>query len=105
MGYALAAIAVGLCLGRLASSWTTQHDQLVATATTAMVFLVIYPMMVGLKFEALLQAGHNVKGLALALAFNFVWAPLLGLSWRRYSSPTRSWPSGSCSSWSCPAPA
>ncbi len=80
MAYALSAMGLGLGLGQLASAWTTSHVQLVSSATTAMVFLVIYPMMVGLKFEALLHAGHNIKGLALALAFNFVWAPLLGLA-------------------------
>ena len=48
-----------------------------------MVFLVIYPMMIGLKFEALAQAGRNVRGLALALALNFIWAPLLGLALAR----------------------
>ena len=80
MGYALAAMGLGVGLGRLASEWTASHDRLVASSTTAMVFLVIYPMMVGLKFEALLHAGHHIKGLALALAFNFVWAPLLGLA-------------------------
>jgi ACR3 family arsenite transporter len=80
LGYALAMMALGLGGGQLASGWTGQHHGLVAAATTVMVFLVIYPMMVSLKFEALRQAGHNVKGLALALAFNFVWAPLLGLA-------------------------
>ncbi|MFN2382542.1 MAG: arsenic resistance protein [Guyparkeria sp.] len=87
MGYALAAMALGLGLGRLWSAWTAGHDQLVASATTVMVFLVIYPMMVGLKFEALLHARHHLKGLALALAFNFVWAPLLGLVLARIFLP------------------
>jgi len=46
--------------------------------TTAAVFLVIYPMMVNLRVEALVQAGRNVRGLLLALVYNFVWAPLIG---------------------------
>jgi ACR3 family arsenite efflux pump ArsB len=79
MGYAVAAMVVGLGLGELATTWTAEHRDLVTLATTVMVFLVIYPMMIGLKFEALREAGHNVKGLGLALGFNFVWAPLLGL--------------------------
>ena len=87
LGYALAAMALGLGLGQAASAWTTQHHQVVASATTVMVFLVIYPMMVSLKFEALLHAGRNVKGLALALVFNFVWAPLLGLALARIFLP------------------
>jgi len=46
--------------------------------TTAAVFLVIYPMMVNLRVEALAKAGRNVRGLLLALVYNFVWAPLIG---------------------------
>ena len=87
MGYAVAAMALGLGLGEFASTWTAQHRDLVALATTGMVFLVIYPMMIGLKFEALREAGHNVKGLGLALVFNFVWAPLLGLVLARIFLP------------------
>ncbi|HEX2807647.1 MAG TPA: bile acid:sodium symporter, partial [Kineosporiaceae bacterium] len=50
----------------------------IGTMTTAAVFLVIYPMMVNLRVEALVQAGRNVRGLLLALVYNFVWAPLIG---------------------------
>ena len=47
----------------------------------------IYPMMVNLRFEALLQAGRNVKALGLALLFNFVWAPLFGVVLARLFLP------------------
>lgn len=78
-GYAMAAMAAGLGLGRIRSDWSNQHHDLVSTATTVAVFLVIYPMMIGLKFHALRAAGRNRRGLSLALAFNFLWAPLVGL--------------------------
>jgi ACR3 family arsenite efflux pump ArsB len=87
MGYAIGAMALGLVLGELAATWTAQHRDLVATTTTVMVFLVIYPMMISLKFEALREAGRNVKGLGLALLFNFVWAPLLGILLARIFLP------------------
>src|SRR5665811_2166169 len=38
-----------------------------------------YPMMVNLWVEAMVRAGRNVRGLSLALVYNFVWAPLVGL--------------------------
>lgn len=43
-----------------------------------MVFLVVYPMMINLRVEAIAKAGRNVRGLALALGFNFVLAPAIG---------------------------
>lgn len=51
--------------------------------TTVAVFVVIYPMMVNLRLEALARAGRNVRGLGLAVAYNFVWAPLLGYALAR----------------------
>ena len=36
--------------------------------TTAAVFLIIYPMMVNVRFEALLRAGRNLRGIGIALA-------------------------------------
>ncbi len=53
--------------------------------TTLAVFFIIYLMMVNLRIEALLQAGKNIKGLLLVMAFSFVWAPLLGLVLARIS--------------------
>ncbi len=46
--------------------------------TTLAVFLIIYPMMINLKLEALVKAGKNIKGLLLAVGYNFVWAPVIG---------------------------
>ena len=46
--------------------------------TTGAVFLIIYPMMVNVRFEALLRAGRNLRGIGIALAFNFMWAPIVG---------------------------
>ena len=41
--------------------------------------LMIYPMMVNLRLEALVKAGRNVRGVGLAVVYNFVWAPPIGL--------------------------
>jgi arsenite transporter len=54
------------------------HAGGIGTLTTVAVFAVIYPMTVNLRLEALAKAGRNVRGLALAVVYNFVWAPLIG---------------------------
>ena len=76
--YAMSAIAAGLAVGYPLRAWAGSHTGGIGTLTTAAVFLVIYPMMVNLRVEALARAGRNVRGLLLALAYNFVWAPLIG---------------------------
>ena len=78
IGYAFAAIAAGVALGYPNAGWSKAHTAPVSNLTTVAVFLVIYPMMVNLRVEALARAGRNVRGLLLAVAYNFVWAPLLG---------------------------
>ena len=60
-------------------SWTQSHQSLVSTLTTVAVFFIVYPMMINLKLEALVQAGKNVRGLSLSVLYNFLWAPLVGL--------------------------
>jgi ACR3 family arsenite efflux pump ArsB len=78
LGYAVAAMALGLALGYPQASWTKTHSRLLGDLTTVGAFLIIFPMMINVRFGALVKAGRNVKGLLLALAFNFLWAPLLG---------------------------
>lgn len=76
--YAMSAITAGLATGYPLRDWSGAHSGGIGTLTTAAVFLVIYPMMVNLRVEALARAGRNVRGLGLALVYNFVWAPLVG---------------------------
>jgi ACR3 family arsenite transporter len=76
--YAMSAIAAGLAAGYPLRAWAAARTGGIGTLTTVAVFLVIYPMMVNLRVEALARAGRNVRGLLLALAYNFVWAPLIG---------------------------
>ena len=78
LGYALAAMALGLLLGYPQAGWSKAHAGVLSNLTTVGVFLIIFPMMVNVRFGALLKAGRNLKGLGLALAFNFLWAPLVG---------------------------
>lgn len=78
MAYAMGAMAVGLAAGYPSRAWAEQHADPIGALTTGAVFLVIYPMMVNLRVEALAKAGMNVRGLSLALAYNFVWAPAVG---------------------------
>jgi ACR3 family arsenite efflux pump ArsB len=78
LGYSVAVMVVALAVGYPAETWAKMHKAGLGTLTTVAVFLIIYPMMVNVRFDALAKAGRKVKSLSLALAFNFVWAPVVG---------------------------
>jgi len=78
--YVVLAMALGVVLGYPNAAWTRTHPSTVSALITLAVFFIIYPMMVNLKLEALVQAGKNIKGLTLALLYNFIWAPLIGFA-------------------------
>jgi len=76
--YVVVAMALGMALGYPNAAWTKANQSLVSNLTTLVVFFIVYPMMVNLKVESLVKAGKNIKGLSLAVVYNFVWAPLIG---------------------------
>ncbi len=76
--YVTVAIAVGWALGYLNAPFTKAHAPTLKTLITVIVFLMIYPMMVNIRLEALVEAARNLKGLGLTLLYNFLWAPLFG---------------------------
>ena len=78
MLYALVAIVAGVAAGYPAKEWSAARSGEIGILTMVAVFLVVYPMMINLRLEALAKAGRNARGLTLALAYNFLWAPLLG---------------------------
>jgi ACR3 family arsenite efflux pump ArsB len=78
LAYVSLAIVTGLGLGEVLSGVTKANTAAIGGLTTAAVFLIIYPMMVNVRFEALLRAGRNLRGIGIALAFNFIWAPVVG---------------------------
>ena len=78
LGYVSLAIVVGLLAGNAAAGFAKSQAGPLGGLTTAAVFMIIYPMMVNVRFEALLQVGRNLRGIGIALLFNFVWAPLVG---------------------------
>ncbi|MCD6290867.1 MAG: arsenic resistance protein [Anaerolineae bacterium] len=78
--YVAAAIAIGWPLGYVGRSFIKQHQPTLKTLITVVVFLMIYPMMINIRLEALAKAVRNLKGLGLTLAYNFVWAPLFGFA-------------------------
>lgn len=78
LAYVVLAMALGLLIGYPEAGWTKAHPSLVSNLTTAMVFLIVYPMMINLRLEALVNAGRNFKGLTLAVLYNFLWAPVVG---------------------------
>jgi ACR3 family arsenite efflux pump ArsB len=78
LAYVSVAILVGLVAGDGLAGFAKSQAGLLGGLTTAAVFLIIYPMMVNVRFEALLRAGRNLRGIGIALLFNFVWAPLVG---------------------------
>jgi ACR3 family arsenite transporter len=79
LGYVVLAIGLGLLLGAgPAEHFTAANPSLISGLTTVAVFFIIYPMMVNVRFEALLRAGRNLRGIGIALLFNFLWAPIVG---------------------------
>jgi ACR3 family arsenite transporter len=80
LGYVVVVMGLGVLLGHphAEATWVKAHQGGISTLTTVAVFMIIYPMMVNLRFGGMLKAGKNLKGIVLALMFNFVWAPLLG---------------------------
>jgi arsenite transporter len=76
--YVVLAMGLGLLIGHPNAKWIQVHQSTVSNLTTLAVFFIIYPMMINLKLEALLKVSKNIKGLLLAVGFNFVWAPLIG---------------------------
>ena len=76
--YVVLAMGLGLAIGHPNAAWISKNSSTVSNLTTLAVFFIIYPMMINLKLEALLKAGKNIKGLLLAVGYNFVWAPLIG---------------------------
>lgn len=78
--YVAGAIALGWVLGYLNGSAIKQHQPTLKTLVTVVVFMMIYPMMVTVRLEALAKAVRNLKGLSLTLLYNFIWAPLLGFA-------------------------
>jgi ACR3 family arsenite transporter len=78
IAYALVSMALGLAIGYPWAGWTVDHAATIKNLTTVAVFLIIYPMMVNVRLDALAKAGRNLRGVLLAIGYNFVWAPLLG---------------------------
>jgi len=76
--YVTGAMIFGLLIGKPSASWIKANQSMVSSLTTVMVFLIIYPMMINLKLEALAKASKNLKAILLSVIFNFVWAPLFG---------------------------
>jgi ACR3 family arsenite transporter len=76
--YVSLAIVVGLVAGHLLEATTKANSGTISNLTTVAVFFIIYPMMVNVRFEALLKAGRNLRGIGIAILFNFLWAPLVG---------------------------
>lgn len=71
-------MAAGLMIGYPAASVVTPVSAAIGGLTTVAVFFIVYPMMVNVRIEALARAGRNLRAVGLALAFNFIWAPLFG---------------------------
>jgi hypothetical protein len=57
--YVLLAMGIGLGMGLPAAAWTKAHQGGISTLTTVAVFLIIYPMMVNVKWGALLGRVSN----------------------------------------------
>ena len=78
--YVAAAILLGWGLGYVNGPFIKQNQATLKTMVTVIVFMMIYPMMINVRLEALGKAARNLKGLGLTLFYNFLWAPLFGFA-------------------------
>ncbi len=77
--YAACAIALGWTLGASYPQTAAAHTRELGWVMNALVFVMIYPMMIGLNLGQLPQALKKPRPLVLSLFYNFVVTPLL--SW------------------------
>jgi ACR3 family arsenite efflux pump ArsB len=75
--YASAAIATGWAAGVAWPDFARVHAATLGLAMNALVFLMIYPMMIGLDFAQLPQVLARPRPVLLSLAYNFVVTPAL----------------------------
>ncbi len=78
LAYVSLAMVAGLAIGYPAASSAKSGAAAIGGLTSVAVFFIVYPMMVNVRFEALARAGRNLRAVGLALALNFLWAPLFG---------------------------
>lgn len=71
--FVLLSIAAGVAFGWL---FLAQAKALKAYSTVAL-FVMLYPMMIGLRIEEVGKAATNVRIISLSMLFNFVLSPLL----------------------------
>jgi ACR3 family arsenite efflux pump ArsB len=75
--YASAAIAAGWALGVAYPAVAGSHATALGRTMNVVVFLMIYPMMIGLDFAQLPKVLARPRPVLVSLAYNFVLTPLL----------------------------
>jgi hypothetical protein len=66
LGYAVAAMALGLALYHPQAGWTKTHSRLLGDLTTVGVFLIIFPMMINVPRAAFRRCAHRgLEGAAM----------------------------------------
>ncbi len=75
--YATGAIATGWTLGVLGADLAAILQPRLAPAMTVLVFLMIFPMMIGLNLELLPKVLAKPRPIALSLIYNFVLTPVI----------------------------
>lgn len=75
--YALAAMGGGWLLGILDASQAKAWAPALASVMSVLVFLMIFPMMIGLKFALLPKVFKQPRALFLSLFYNFVLTPAI----------------------------
>jgi len=82
--YALTAIAIGWTLGILFPNFVASNQKILNSLITVFVFLMIYPMMTNLDLLKIPAALKNPKPYILAIVYNFVITPLLGILFLKF---------------------
>ncbi|PJC14759.1 MAG: hypothetical protein CO065_13525 [Comamonadaceae bacterium CG_4_9_14_0_8_um_filter_57_21] len=78
--YASGAIAIGWVLGANFPQAASAHARELGWVMNALVFLMIYPMMIGLNLAQIPKALKQPRPLLLTLFYNFVVTPLLSIA-------------------------
>ncbi|HUZ17223.1 MAG TPA: bile acid:sodium symporter [Spirochaetia bacterium] len=78
--YSLGSIAVGWVLGLAFPSFAAQQAGFFKTITTVLVFFMIYPMMVNLNIEKMVDVAKDPKAVLLSLAYNFIVTPAISFA-------------------------
>ena len=77
--FMIAFVIVSIFLGAVVGWYAPQFSQGLKVFINLTLFLMLFPMMVGIKVEEVFKAARNLKAISWSMALNFIMSPLVGL--------------------------